>query len=1005
MEGQQRSCTLVCPMRYSLSSRLIDLRMSSDAFLLSTNPLGMTLGLRMWYLGDGRRRGTTAVGFGPRPPAGLIQLTVPGPVWDQGGLTGKCCWDRGGLTGKCCWDRGGLTDMTSASILLSEEQLFCSICLQIFSHPTTLPCGHNFCKDCITTYWAKAIPSGFSCPVCTKLFDRQPDVPVNTLLSEFASQFKIKPVEVESTCGIYNNETHSKPHQKVPEWRTHKLMDPVVKLGKRTCEKHGNVLEIFCKSDQACICIECLQTDHKAHVTVPLESMCEELKIQLAGKKAEVQRMIQERRQDIGQIKASVDENNTAVEMGIADAAEIFMAIVSSAQRRQAEAVGLLKSRKRAADQKEVIAKAQQEISVLQVKDGELEELLRMGDNLRLFQRFPSVSTVPEVCDWAREAIEVDVVGIIQGAVDQMRRAVDAKVKKLDEEKLNKIRQRYLTDVTLDPDTAHPELRLSEDRRNVRVTKQNITLPNNPKRFIFFQCVFGKEGFSAGKSYYEVQVAGSTSWSIGVARGSMNRKDDRQPHNFWLFRLTGGDYSARAENITTVRLKMKPQRIGVFLDYEGQQKLETVWKEEPFFCFLLLAAASSSLKSTASRGMEDFWNRPITVSFRGALDVLAMKIHPKMTIKHPHRSSVVHQLKVGLGSLPPALGFQEVGRLAHVVFVQRRLERSVCRLGEHTLLLQDGEDTHRLVVGRVERHRDRVERARVQTEVDEDPVDALLPVLLLLQHKHVVVEELLQLLIDLKASDVQYSYEELPLHLGVQGPVDAGHHPLEHAVVHGLGQRADGVHTLVLVLTWLPVYGNTFGHKLIANFDPGPGDALLQLPRVDGHESEAKDIKGFLWRAWMAMCTHTDTERKKDGTNMNRTAVGAVVTAVVVAYRGTLLTTPAPCLCLTYELWLPPRQQLVEDVISSLCGLLGNHSGLLQEIKELEGEVYQEQKRHVETVKGWRGESRGDEKIEGEIIRKGVKREGREERRRDEREERGAEQETRRRGTIKEASG
>ncbi|KAG7281194.1 hypothetical protein CRUP_032897 [Coryphaenoides rupestris] len=48
-------------------------------------------------------------------------------------------------------------------------------------------------------------------------------------------------------------------------------------------------------------------------------------------------------------------------------------------------------------------------------------------------------------------------------------------------------------------------------------------------------------------------------------------------------------------------------------------KLDTVWKEEPFFCFLLAAAPSSSLKSVASRGSEDFWNRPITVSFRGSL--------------------------------------------------------------------------------------------------------------------------------------------------------------------------------------------------------------------------------------------------------------------------------------------------------------------------------------------------------------------------------------------------
>ena len=68
-------------------------------------------------------------------------------------------------------------------------------------------------------------------------------------------------------------------------------------------------------------------------------------------------------------------------------------------------------------------------------------------------------------------------------------------------------------------------------------------------------------------------------------------------------------------------------------------------------------------------------------------------------------------------------------------------------------------------------------------------------------HDHNSPDESSTHLEDLKPGDVQHSYEVLPLHLGVQGPIDAGHHPLEHAVVDGLCQSTDGVHTLVLVLT------------------------------------------------------------------------------------------------------------------------------------------------------------------------------------------------------------
>lgn len=81
---------------------------------------------------------------------------------------------------------------------------------------------------------------------------------------------------------------------------------------------------------------------------------------------------------------------------------------------------------------------------------------------------------------------------------------------------------------------------------------------------------------------------------------------------------------------------------------------------------------------------------------------------------------------------------------------------------------------------------------------------------------------------DLKASDVQHSNEELPLHLGVQGLVNPGHQPLEHLVIDSLAQSPNGVLALFHVLTFL--------HKLIADFDPGPGDALLQFTRVETHE-------------------------------------------------------------------------------------------------------------------------------------------------------------------------
>ncbi|CDQ77126.1 unnamed protein product [Oncorhynchus mykiss] len=123
--------------------------------------------------------------------------------------------------------------MATSSSLLSEEQLLCSICLDLFTEPVTTPCGHNFCKACIRQYWdSNDLKSALkSCLVCQS-----------------------------SYC-----ETHLEPHQRVPALKRHKLIKPVENLEDRMCKKHDRLLELFCRTDQTCLCVLCFKTDHMAH--------------------------------------------------------------------------------------------------------------------------------------------------------------------------------------------------------------------------------------------------------------------------------------------------------------------------------------------------------------------------------------------------------------------------------------------------------------------------------------------------------------------------------------------------------------------------------------------------------------------------------------------------------------------------------------------------------------------------------------------------------------------
>ena len=81
-------------------------------------------------------------------------------------------------------------------------------------------------------------------------------------------------------------------------------------------------------------------------------------------------------------------------------------------------------------------------------------------------------------------------------------------------------------DVTLDPETAHHKLILSDDGKQVTHGDTRPNLPDNSKRFDRCTCVLGKEGFSSGRFYYEVQVSEKTEWDFGVTTESSNRKDN-----------------------------------------------------------------------------------------------------------------------------------------------------------------------------------------------------------------------------------------------------------------------------------------------------------------------------------------------------------------------------------------------------------------------------------------------------------------------------------------------
>ncbi|XP_029769976.1 butyrophilin subfamily 1 member A1-like [Terrapene carolina triunguis] len=166
-----------------------------------------------------------------------------------------------------------------------------------------------------------------------------------------------------------------------------------------------------------------------------------------------------------------------------------------------------------------------------------------------------------------------------------------------------------LANVTLDPDTAHPELVLSEDRKSVRWGDTWQDLPDNPERFDADPCVLGYEGFSSGIHSWEVEVGDGLFWAVGVARESVKRKEGvsyNPEGGIWAVeQCWWGQYQALTSPVTPLLLSWVPRRIQVSLDYEwGQVTFFNADNETLIFTFPPASFNGERLRPWLSVGLE-----------------------------------------------------------------------------------------------------------------------------------------------------------------------------------------------------------------------------------------------------------------------------------------------------------------------------------------------------------------------------------------------------------------
>ncbi|XP_009462443.1 PREDICTED: E3 ubiquitin-protein ligase TRIM39-like [Nipponia nippon] len=391
----------------------------------------------------------------------------------------------------------------------------CSVCLEYLQDPVIIECGHNFCRRCITRWWAE-LARDFPCPVCRKTSRRRALRPNRQLgnMVEAARQ----------------------------------LRGAKRKAGEESrCQTHGQALARFCRDDQAPVCLLCeISHAHRAHALVPLDVAALEYK----GKLRRCREPLERKLEAVASCRAREEKKPSELKREIL-------------QRLQANLARL-------GEQRRVLAALVAELEEKCLQPG-AEMLKDIKDTLARCEAAAAPVEEP-----ASVPIELE-----KNFCSFPRQYFT----------LRKITRRLIGEVTLDPDTAHPNLVLSEDRKSVRfVEVRPRDLPDTPRRFTIYPCVLAAQGFTSGRHYWEVEVGDKTHWALGVCKDSVSRKGELTPlpeTGYWRVRLWNGDkYAATTTPFTPLTVRVKPKRVGVFVDYEaGKVSFYAVGSRQRIFTF------------------------------------------------------------------------------------------------------------------------------------------------------------------------------------------------------------------------------------------------------------------------------------------------------------------------------------------------------------------------------------------------------------------------------------
>ncbi|XP_074506364.1 tripartite motif-containing protein 16-like [Sebastes fasciatus] len=510
--------------------------------------------------------------------------------------------------------------MAQRGVQLEQETFSCSICLDLLKDPVTIPCGHSYCMNCIKTHWdGEDKKKIYSCPQCRQTFKRRPVLMKNTMLADLVEEMKktglqaspadhcyagpedvacdvctgrkLKAFKSCLVCLVSYCEKHLQLHYDVAQLKKHKLVEPSKKLQENICSRHDEVMKIFCRTDQQCICYLCLMDEHKGHDTVSAAAERTERQRELEVSRLNIQQRIQDRQKDVKLLQQEVKAVNRSADKAVNNSEKIFTELIRLMKKRSSDVKQQVRSQQKSevSRVKELQEKLEQEITELKRRDAEMKLLSHTEDHNQFLLNYPSLSPLSE----STSSINIrplsyfeDVTAAVSEVRDKLQDVLREKwtnvsqtVTEVDvllsqpEPKTRAGFLKYSREITLDPNTANTLLLLSEGNRKATYMMQHQSYPSHPDRFTGWCQVLSRESLT-GRCYWEVEWRGREVY-VAVAYKSIRRAGWLNECLFgwndkcWALDCDQNSYIFWYNNVQTPVSGPLSSRVGVYLDHSA----------------------------------------------------------------------------------------------------------------------------------------------------------------------------------------------------------------------------------------------------------------------------------------------------------------------------------------------------------------------------------------------------------------------------------------------------